>query len=92
MAGNHRAEISCLGTSHIRRKNSCKGSMNINTTVTIIIMRVRVIFKSGKDIYLVSIFVTVVQYISTLRLQNNLYFFPWEITQTAIMRFSKLNR
>lgn len=62
---------------HISGENSCKGFMNINTSVTIVIMREwdSDLVKSGKDIYLVSIFVTAAQYISTLWLQNNLYFF-----------------
>lgn len=59
------------------QEKTSKGTMNMNTTVTIIIMREgdSDLLKSGKDIYLVSILLTAVQCISTLWLQNNLYFF-----------------
>lgn len=51
--------------------------MCINTTITIIREGEQEsdTLKLSKDMYLLSIFVTAAQYISSLWLQNNLYFF-----------------
>lgn len=51
--------------------------MHINTTITIIIEGEQDsdTLKLSKDMYLLSVSVTEVQYISSLWLQNNLYFF-----------------
>lgn len=51
--------------------------MHINTTITIIIEGEQDsdTLKLSKDMYLLSVSMTEVQYISSLWLQNNLYFF-----------------